>query len=188
VRYATFVLTEQARVWWRSTAETLRGQNVQLATAEEQAQLISWEQFREVFNEKYYPRDWQIQKKQYFMELKQQSHLTVSQYENEFVKLLKYISTSMLSKADKMEQFIQGLRLEVRQGMSYVEANTFREAVAKVANIEKRLVNYRQITRTKELSGEGLKKVVPKQGYRFTCPGGGKFKELKACPKCHKPH
>ena len=123
------------------------------------------------------------------MGLKQQPRLTVSQYEDEFVKLLKYIPTYMLSEMDKMERFIQGLRPEVRRGMSYVEANTFREAVAKAVNIEKRLMNYGEITRTKEPSGEGLKKVVPEQGYRFTSPGAGKFKkELKACPKCRKPH
>ncbi|XP_052184430.1 uncharacterized protein LOC127796372 [Diospyros lotus] len=135
------------------------------------------------------PRDQWIQKKRDFMELKQQSHLTVSQYEDEFVKLLKYIPTYMLSEVDKMERFIQWLRPEVRRGMSYVEAHTFHEAVAKAVNIEKRVMNYGEITRAKEPFSEGLKKVVPNQGHQFTRPEAGKFKkELKACPKCYKPH
>ena len=84
-------------------AEMLREQNVLSKVAREQARPISWEQFNEAFHEKYYPHDWQLQKKRDFMELKQPSHLTVSQYEDEFVKLLKYMPTYMLTEADKME-------------------------------------------------------------------------------------
>jgi len=43
----------------------------------------------------------------------------------------------MLSEANKIEQFIQGLCPKVRRGMSYAKANTFWEAVAKAMNIER---------------------------------------------------
>ena len=50
------------------------------------------------------------------MELRQSPYITVSQYEDKFIKLLKYILTYMLTEIDKMEKFIQGLRPEVCKG------------------------------------------------------------------------
>ena len=88
----------------------------------------------------------------------------MSQYEDELIKLLKYILIYMLTEAEKIERFIQGLWRKVHRGMSYVEASLFWEMVAKAVNIEKKLMNYGEITRGKGIAKWGLKEDCVKVG------------------------
>ena len=58
VRCATFMLEEEAGIWWKSMAGILRTRNVIIEKDEMHVIPITWEQFRIAFNDKYFPEYW----------------------------------------------------------------------------------------------------------------------------------
>ena len=52
---------------------------------------IDWAQFKELFNTKYFPLCKKMEKGQEFMNLKQTGDITVTQYEDNFTRLIKYM-------------------------------------------------------------------------------------------------
>ena len=76
VDLAMYRFTEEAEHWWRATWE--------IKFEEEDA--ISWEEFLEIFNEKYFPEHVQEKKRQEFLML-EQNKLMLTEYTSKFNKL-----------------------------------------------------------------------------------------------------
>ena len=67
LRLATFMLSEEAQNWWESTERVLT------AAPDHADTVITWAQFEEVFNEKYFSQFYQGEKRREFMLLEQGS-------------------------------------------------------------------------------------------------------------------
>ena len=75
------------------------------AQAQGEPQCISWEMFREMFNEKYFPLSVRLAKEREFMELKQAGDMLVAQYEDAFTRLIKYMPIYESDERIKAQSF-----------------------------------------------------------------------------------
>ena len=69
VAYGAYILVEEAEYWWENTRQCL----------EAEGQDVTWDVFKRVFLEKYFPEDVRNKKEMEFLELKQGS-MTVVEY------------------------------------------------------------------------------------------------------------
>ena len=68
VPFGTYTLAEEAEYWWENTRQCLEAENP----------MVTWEAFKEVFLEKYFPQDVRNKKEMEFLELKQ-GNMTVAE-------------------------------------------------------------------------------------------------------------
>ncbi|KAA0051050.1 ty3-gypsy retrotransposon protein [Cucumis melo var. makuwa] len=83
--------------------------------------LITWEQFKESFYEKFFSASVKYAKKQEFLNL-EQGDMTVQQYDAEFDMLSRFALNVIRDEATKTEKFVRCLRLDI-QGMDWLVAN-----------------------------------------------------------------
>ncbi|XP_023520954.1 uncharacterized protein LOC111784513 [Cucurbita pepo subsp. pepo] len=79
VECATFMLRDDAELWWQTTRDLISPEGG----------AISWVEFKDAFSEEYYPEDVQLRKQQEFIQLSQRGH-TVTTYAREFSKLKRF--------------------------------------------------------------------------------------------------
>ena len=99
VAYVAYMLREIAYDWWRLEEEK-RGQEIEPWT---------WELFKSVFYEKYFPKGIRFQKEKEFFKLTQ-GNMIVAQYEAEFSRLAKFALTMVVDEKAKARRFEDGLR------------------------------------------------------------------------------
>ncbi|XP_075663221.1 uncharacterized protein LOC142632761 [Castanea sativa] len=119
VTYAAYMLRGDAYDWWR-LEEDKRGQETEPWT---------WELFKSVFYEKYFPKSIRFQKEKEFIRLTQ-GNMTVAQYEAEFSRLAKFAPTMVVDEETKARRFKDGLRFRIKQGVVPFELTTFRAVVS----------------------------------------------------------
>ena len=73
-------ILEEAKYWWENTHQCL----------EVEGQAVTWETFKRVFLEKYFPEDVRNKKEMEFLELKQ-GNMIVAEYSAKFEELVRYI-------------------------------------------------------------------------------------------------
>ncbi|XP_057803058.1 uncharacterized protein LOC131018347 [Salvia miltiorrhiza] len=97
-------ICEDAGHWWRSYKNGM---------TEAQRQGLTWNRFKEVVMDKYFPRSYRNQKQAEFLDLKQGT-MSVTEYERKFNLLARY-ATRMVNTEDlKADRFLRGLRPEIR--------------------------------------------------------------------------
>lgn len=100
VQCATFMLRDDALLWWEFTERTI----------DVSGGPVTWLQFKEAFFERY---DLPItRKKEEFIQLKQ-GNQTVEEYEREFIKLSRFAPEHVDTEAKKIDRFIMGLKSEL---------------------------------------------------------------------------
>ncbi|KAF5464932.1 hypothetical protein F2P56_014969 [Juglans regia] len=107
VKYATYHLTNMANKWWKSTQAL-----VQLELGE--AVPISWEHFKRIFLDHFFPRTLQESRARQFMDLTQGS-MTVAQYATTFMELSRFASYIIPDEEKKAEKFERGLNRRIRE-------------------------------------------------------------------------
>ncbi|MQL72692.1 hypothetical protein Taro_005035 [Colocasia esculenta] len=124
VRLAVYQLKGAAHEWWRVQRQThFQGQRLDQ---------ISWQQFSEVFHGEYFPDYARRERRDQFHELVQ-GDLTVSQYHQRFVRLLRHVPHVAGSDQACAERFIAGLRPDLRWGVTAHMCTTLGEAVDREA-------------------------------------------------------
>ena len=99
VAYAAYILREDAYDWQRQE-EDKRGQETEPWT---------WELFKSIFYEKYFPKSIRFQKEKEFIKLTQ-GNVIVAQYEVEFSRFAKFAPTMVVDEETKAQRFKDGLR------------------------------------------------------------------------------
>ncbi|MQM12914.1 hypothetical protein Taro_045833 [Colocasia esculenta] len=128
VRLAVYQLKGAAHEWWRVQRQThFQGQRLDQ---------ISWQQFSEVFHGEYFPDYARRERRDQFHELVQ-GDLTVSQYHQRFVRLLRHVPHVAGSDQACAERFIAGLRPDLRWGVTAHMCTTLGEAVAKATALDR---------------------------------------------------
>ncbi|XP_052209299.1 uncharacterized protein LOC127812810 [Diospyros lotus] len=117
VNCATFMLQDETDRWWKGVKRAM--------TPRARAPYITWERFKELFNEKYFPLNLRMKKEREFMELKQTEDMSVAQYKDPFSRLIS-ISTQSYSEV-VLQAFttetnlsrIEAIQGESQQGSSH---------------------------------------------------------------------
>ena len=109
VIFGTHSLVEEAEYWWENTRQCL----------EAEGQVVTWETFKRVFMEKYFPEDVR-NKEMKFLELKQ-GNMTVVEYASKFEELVRYFPHYLGrdGESSKCVKFLNGMRPKVKQVVNY---------------------------------------------------------------------
>lgn len=102
IRCATFMLKRDARKWWEAAKQ---GKDLRTLT---------WNQFKDVFYEKYFKTDVRARKADQFYALKQ-GDKTVAEYVRQFENLVNYVPHISKDPVEKMNAFLRGLNTEMRK-------------------------------------------------------------------------
>ncbi|KAK1360433.1 hypothetical protein POM88_044907 [Heracleum sosnowskyi] len=123
VEYASYFLKGESNYWWES-ARTL-----------EAAEVITWDRFKRMFLDKYFPRYMQTQMEMKFFELRQEN-MTIGEYEKKFTELARFVGEYVDSELKRAKRFQQGLKPWIRSRVTAFELTTYAEVVQKAMVIE----------------------------------------------------
>ncbi|XP_027156937.1 uncharacterized protein LOC113758127 [Coffea eugenioides] len=125
VNFVAFQFERVARAWW----DMIRGKWERAQT------LWTWENFTRKFNEKFLPPLIHEKREDEFIKLKQET-LSVAEYEGKFTKLSKYVPGLVINERRRIRQFVQGLNVEIQEGLAAAQIFTFTEALEKAQRVE----------------------------------------------------
>ncbi|XP_074350888.1 uncharacterized protein LOC141690135 isoform X1 [Apium graveolens] len=121
--YASYFLKGEANYWW------------EYKKALEDAGMITWERFTELFLEKYFPRYMWNQMEIEFLELKQEN-INVAEYETKFMELARFFPEYVNTDEKMAKRFQQGLKPWIRREVALFELKTYAAVVQKAMIIE----------------------------------------------------
>jgi hypothetical protein len=129
VEYATFALEGPAERWWAGTEVLLKeelGENA----------CVTWDKFKKVFNETYFPEVVRDRKKREFSDLIQGS-MTVEEYAAKFIDLSRFAPHLIPDEHEKVMKFQKGLNDKIRPHILAAGVNTLSETVKRAMRLEK---------------------------------------------------
>ncbi|XP_073038084.1 uncharacterized protein [Primulina eburnea] len=186
VSCAVFLLTKTARIWWEATKVTVN------------VQTLKWNEFKELFYDKYFSTDVKTRKVKEFLELNQ-GNLNVNDYILKFEEGCLFVPFIASNDKDRGEHFMRGLRAEIRRDVRMSKAATYKEIVEKALlaeqdekEIEKerqlRRQNFNQKNQASHQSFKGGYKGKGKEEHRGKTPAVQSESNRPLCPKCNNPH
>ncbi|XP_073290708.1 uncharacterized protein [Primulina huaijiensis] len=117
VRCATYMLRDDAFFWWEGAAH-----GVDLTT-------LTWNQFKEIFYNKYFPTDVRGRLTREFMSLRQ-GDSTVAEFIRKFDRGCHVVPLIARDAAQKLRHFIDGLRPTLRSDVMLMRPTSYDEATA----------------------------------------------------------
>ena len=105
------------------------GERALAATESVGTPYVSWERFKELFNDKYFPLSLRMAKEREFMDLKQAGDMNVAQYEDAFTRLIKYMPIYESDERIKAQNFLGGIKLRVQKALSNISTGSYAEVV-----------------------------------------------------------
>mgnify|MGYP004705640451 CR=1 FL=1 len=112
------------RVW-----EMIRGKG-------ERAQVpVTWKNFIREFHDKFLPLLIQEKREDKVIKLRQGT-FSVAEYEGKFTKLSKYAPELVINERKRIRRFVQGLNVEIQEGLAAAQISTFTEALEKAQRVE----------------------------------------------------
>ena len=106
------MLRDEANQWWKTMQMTLQDPE------RKGTPNITWVQFKELFNTKYFPPCKKMEKSWEFMNLRQIGDMSIAQYEDNFTQLIKSMPIYNLYEEVKAHKFLKGLKLEIQLTLS----------------------------------------------------------------------
>ncbi|XP_041011335.1 uncharacterized protein LOC121255117 [Juglans microcarpa x Juglans regia] len=131
VKYVTYHLTDMANKWWKSTRAL-----VQLELGE--AVPITWEHFKIIFLDHFFPRTLRESRARQFMDLTQGT-MTVAQYATKFMELSRFASYLIPDEEKKAEKFERGLDCRILERVRTLRIRSFTELVTRATIAEEDL-------------------------------------------------
>ncbi|CAA0821925.1 Unknown protein, partial [Striga hermonthica] len=116
---AQIQLTSDARLWWQAYWCMRPGEK----------DGCTWDQFKELIREKYYPSYYRADMERQFLALTQGTR-TVDEYEREFTRLGAFVPDLVGTEAKRAHRFTDGLRPTVRHNIVGHGVQTYARAVA----------------------------------------------------------
>ncbi|XP_075499143.1 uncharacterized protein LOC142537518 [Primulina tabacum] len=123
VSCALFLLTKTARIWWEATKVTI------------DVQTLKWNEFKDLFYDKYFPSDVKARKVKEFLELKQGT-MSMNDYILKFEEGCLFVPFIASNYKDRAKHFMRGLRAEIRRDVRMSKANSYKEIVEKALMAE----------------------------------------------------
>ncbi|XP_020239850.1 uncharacterized protein LOC109818738 [Cajanus cajan] len=122
VTLAAFMLSGVAGIWWQGALQRMIAAGTQ----------VNWENFKQLFLEKYFPQDVRHKKEVEFLELKQGED-SVADYVTKFEDLVRFcpMFDGVGNVEEKCVKFMSGLRPEIKQVFNYQGITHYHELVNK---------------------------------------------------------
>ena len=130
IKLATFQLEGEARVWWR------------WARTSKDLEVMTWEEFQELFMGKYFPETARHAKAQEFLELKQGA-MTVMDYVARFTELARFADDYVATDLAKVRRFENGLKLSIRARIVGLRLQDMDSMVGTALTIEREMEDAR---------------------------------------------
>ena len=140
-KFASYYLKSEANYWWESV-EPL-----------EEVEIVSWDRFKELFLEKYFPKYMQSQMELKFFELRQENS-SVMEYERKFTELARFVPEYINTDEKRAKRFQQGLRPWIRSKVAVFELSTYVAIVQKAMIIEGESEQYNKERDSKKRKAE----------------------------------
>ena len=115
--FVTFMLSSEAEHFWRMEKRLLKNKEP-----------LVWDNFKEVFFKKYYPRSVYHPKESEFKQLRQ-SNMKVADYETKFTKLSRFASNLIFTEEQKVFHFQEGLSPFFKDSLFLHKLETYSEVV-----------------------------------------------------------
>ena len=172
VPFATFMLRGEADHWWESV------KRLHPAALE-----MSWVEFQEMFNDKYFPESIRHMKEVEFIKL-EQNNMTVSQYEAKFAELSRFAPHLANDESRMIRMFQKGLKWKIRQHLISTKFELFSNIVDRAHVVEQEVEmmqsgdNNRQRERNYEFNrndGTNQRSNNNQQGGNYHARGGNHF-------------
>ncbi|XP_017979859.1 PREDICTED: uncharacterized protein LOC108662790 [Theobroma cacao] len=128
---ATKLLEKRARIWWNSVKSR-------------STTPLTWSNFLQEFDGQYYTYFHQKEKKREFLSLKH-GNLTIKKYEACFNELMSYVLDLVKTEQDQANYFEEGLRNEIRDRMTIIGKELYKEVVQMALRAEKLAIENRRI-------------------------------------------
>jgi hypothetical protein len=138
VLFATHQLFGTAANWWETYCNT-----------HADVDSITWNEFKARFCNHYVPRGTMKLKKKEFADLKQ-GGMTVNEYLNSFIQLLRYAADDINTDEKKQDMFLNGLNDDIQFQLLNTDYADFQHVVDKAIAIENKI---------KEMEKDGKRKV-----------------------------
>ncbi|XP_075494760.1 uncharacterized protein LOC142532327 [Primulina tabacum] len=186
VSCAIFLLTKTARTWWDATKIPVN------------VSALKWQKFKDLFYDKYFPRDVRSQKVKEFLELKQ-GNMSMQEYILKFEEGCQFAPYLASNDIEKGEHFLRGVWAEIKRDVRMSKAASYKEIVEKARMAEqdeKEIERERQLKRqdfsTKGQGsgwkGKGKFRGKEKEEHRSKAPMPPPTYDRPVCPKCGKMH
>ena len=130
IRLAAFQLEGEAQVWWR-WARTSRDLEV-----------MTWEEFQELFMGKYFSETTRHAKAQQFLEMKQGA-TTVMDYVARFTELTRFADDYVATDMEKVRRFENGMKLSIRARIVGLHLQDMDSMVGTTLTIEREIEDAR---------------------------------------------
>ncbi|XP_062100525.1 uncharacterized protein LOC133806439 [Humulus lupulus] len=104
---ATHIFRKDARIWWEVIEQTI------------EVNLMTWKDFCEVFNNKFYNEAVRATKIDEFTVLSQ-GNMTVAEYAQKFDRLAKFAADLILTNRVRKYRFVRGLKLMITRDIEMV--------------------------------------------------------------------
>ncbi|XP_028754094.1 uncharacterized protein LOC114713594 [Neltuma alba] len=188
---AIYKLEGDADRWWKNTELLLQARNVPL----------TWEVFKEKFNEKYFPQSIRDGKEAEFLTLAQAENESFDDYLAKFIRLSRY-STQLQERNNERwstGKLIRGLKPILREKLAPMQLAHFDTAVEVCRITESNLQPQNVIkgySKPEASEGPSRKRSNPTPWDRRNAkrmnqpkkPGSQRVAEVKECPYCGRNH
>ncbi|XP_074360797.1 uncharacterized protein LOC141701053 [Apium graveolens] len=124
VKFATRSFRGEVVFWWDSVEQT------------EDIEKMTWSRFKDLFYEKYYPKNVQNEMEVKFINLKQEN-MSHEEYLSKFLELSRFAKHQVDTEAHKCQMFQEGLKPQIKSRVSMLELEYFDKLVSKVRIIAK---------------------------------------------------
>ncbi|KAM6596452.1 hypothetical protein CsatA_006976 [Cannabis sativa] len=194
VKCASYMLRKDARIWWEVVEQT------------KDVDTMNWDDFKRVFNEKYYNSAVLAAKVDEFTGLVQGS-LTVTEYAQKFDRLAKFAPDLVPTDRVRAHRFVEGLKPMVARDVEIVSRGQFSYAqVVEMALTAERSENkiWKENAARRESKKGGAnsndhkkrgqdQSGQPSQDKRYKSDNDQRFngssgRNIPECPKCTKRH
>ncbi|XP_065881830.1 uncharacterized protein [Euphorbia lathyris] len=139
--YIVSLLKKHVITWWESIERVVVAPRV-----------LTYEDFKKEFADRYMPRVYRDEKKVEFYNLKQ-GNMTVAEYELRFAEVSKYALDAVATEEDKCYRFEQGLRLEIQKFLA-VKITDFKILLETATRVERTHQEERRVECTKRRYSE----------------------------------
>ena len=123
LKMVTRLMDKSAATWWNNL-------KLRISTP------ITWELFVQEFNDQFYTRFHQDQKRQEFFKMRQLG-MTVAEYKTELRELAEFVPEVINFEDYLCSKFEEGLNLEVREKMSMSGNQSYKKVVQLALRVEK---------------------------------------------------
>ncbi|XP_073033835.1 uncharacterized protein [Primulina eburnea] len=186
VSCAIFLLTKTARTWWDAPKISVN------------VSALKWQEFKDLFYDKYFPRDVRSQKVKEFPELKQ-GNMSMQEYILKFEEGCQFAPYLASNDIEKGKHFLRGVRAEIKRDVRMSKAASYKEIVEKARMAEQ---DGKEIERERQLKhqdfstkgqgsgwkGKGKFRGKEKEEHRPKAPMPPLTYDRHVCPKYGKMH